>query len=298
MPRFLTTSGKAYLLLALTGLCWSGTHVVGRAMAGHVPPMGATFIRWSVPILILLPFAWPHLKRDWALIKRHWLILTCFGLPGGPVFAALQYSGLQYTTALNASIMNSVSPVLVAAFGAILFRDRLRPLQALGVTISLTGVLTLISRGNLEILRTLALNYGDVLLLINQASWAVYTTCLRLKPSIHWLSFLFIICLMSTIGIVPLWIHEMNSGYVFQATWLTFGSLAFMAIFSGMVAFACFNVGTELIGANRASPFTHLIPLYSAVLSLAFLDEHLQLFHVAGFFTILAGVWLAARGKG
>ena len=71
-----------------------------------------------------------------------------------------------------------------------------------------------------------------------------------------------------------------------------------MAIFSGMVAFACFNVGTELVGANRASPFTHLIPLYSAVLSMAFLGEHLQLFHVAGFLAILAGVWMAARGKG
>jgi drug/metabolite transporter (DMT)-like permease len=295
--RFLGTSGKAYLLLAFAGLCWSGTHIVGRAMAGHVPPMGATFVRWAVPILILLPFAWEHLKRDWPLIKKHWLILTCLGLPGGPVFAALQYSGLQYTTALNASIMNSVSPVLVAAFGAILFRDRLGPLQALGVATSLTGVLTVVSRGNLEVVRTLALNYGDLLLLLNQTSWAVYTTCLRLKPQIHWLSFLFIICVLSTIGTIPLWAQEIQSGYVFKADWMTFGALAYMAIFSGMVAFACFNVGTELVGANRASPFTHLIPLYSAVLSMVFLGEHLQLFHVAGFLTIIAGVWLAARGK-
>jgi drug/metabolite transporter (DMT)-like permease len=298
MPLIDAKSGKAYLLLALAGLSWSGTHIVGRAMAGHVPPYGATFIRWSVPILILLPFAWPHLKRDWATIKRHWLILACFGVPGGPIFAGLQYTGLQYTEALNASIMNSVSPVLVAAFGALLFRDRLGWLQALGITISLGGVITVVSRGDLDVIRTLALNFGDVLLIINQSCWAVYTTCLRLRPAIHWISFLFLICVFSTIGVLPFWFWEMQSGYVFQPTLLTYGALAYMAIFSGMVAFACFNIGTELIGPIRAAPFTHLIPLFSAILSILFLGEYLQAFHVIGFLTILAGVWLAARGKG
>jgi len=141
------------------------------------------------------------------------------------------------------------------------------------------------------------LNFGDVLLLINQSAWAVYSTCLRVKPNIHWLSFLFLICLFSTIGVLPLWAWEIHSGFVLQPTLLTFASLAYMAIFSGMVAFACFNLGTEKIGANRAAPFTHLIPLYSAVLAYIFLGERLAPYHIIGFAAIIAGVWLAAHRK-
>ena len=288
---------KAALLLSIAGLSWAGTHVIGRAMAGHVPPYGATFVRWFVPIFILLPIVWPHLKRDWPLVRRHWPILAALGLPGGPVFAGLQYTGLQHTTALNASIMNSISPVLVAAFGALLFRDRFGWLQSLGITISLGGVLTIVSRGDPDVICHLALNYGDVLLIINQSAWAVYSSCLRLKPAIHWLTFLFLICVFSTIGVLPFWFWEMREGLVFQPTLLTAGALAYMAIFPGMVAFACYNRGVDLIGANRAAPFTHLIPVFSAILSITLLGEHLQLFHVVGFLAILAGVWLAARGR-
>lgn len=298
MPRPFSPFAKAALLLALAGLCWSGTHVLGRAMAGHVPPFGTSFVRWAVPILILLPFVWGHLRRDWPLIRRHFLLLFALGLPGGPVFAGLQYVGLQYTTALNASIMNSLSPVLVAGAGALLFRDRVAPLQVAGIAISLAGVLLVVARADLEVLRTLALNSGDLILLVNQASWAIYSCCLRQKPAIHWLTFLFLICVFSSIGVAPFWLWEMAEGYHFQPTLLTAGALVYMAIFPGMVAFACFNRGTELIGATRAAPFTHLIPVFSAVLAVLFLGEHIALYHLAGFATILAGIWLAARGRG
>ncbi len=288
-------AGLAIVLLALAGLCWSGTHVIGRAMADHVPPFGATFVRWFVPVLILLPFAEPYLRRDWSLIKRHWLILLLLGLPGGPVFSGLQFIGLQYTTATNASLMNSVSPVLIAAMGVLIFRDRISALLALGIATSLAGVVVVVMRGDLAVLLGLSLNKGDLILIANQACWALYSACLRLKPAIHWLSFLFLICLFSAIGVIPFRLWEIQQGHVFHADWLTAGALAYMAIFPGMVAFACYNVGIERIGANRAGAFTHLIPIYSATLAMIFLGEVLQLYHVAGFVLILAGVTLAAR---
>ena len=121
-------SGLApYAILALTALLWAGNHVAGRASAGHVPPLAIATVRWVVPTLLLLPFAWSHLRRDWPLVRSHWKTLVLLAAIGGGVFGALQYVGLQYTTAINASVLNSLSPVLIALSGAILFRDRLRP---------------------------------------------------------------------------------------------------------------------------------------------------------------------------
>ena len=94
---------NAYLLLALAGLCWSGNHIVGRAVAGHVPPFGLSTARWLLPAIALAPVALPYLRRDWPLIKAHWRIMAFFALTGGALFSALQYLGLQYTTALNVS---------------------------------------------------------------------------------------------------------------------------------------------------------------------------------------------------
>src|SRR5262252_759996 len=103
--------GNAYLVLALASLFWSGNHVLGRAIAGHVPPLGISTLRWLLPALVLGVAAREHLRRDWPLIRRHWRILLLLGLTGGSIFTVLQYVALQYTTALNMSVMNSLAPV-------------------------------------------------------------------------------------------------------------------------------------------------------------------------------------------
>jgi len=288
-------AARAYLMLATAGLCWSGTHVVARAMAGHVPPIGAALVRWAVPSVLLLAVAWPYLKRDWPLIKRHWPVLVLLGIPGGIIFSALQHTGMIYTTVMNASIMNSMSPVLIVAAGALVFRDRIGIAQVIGVAISLAGVMVVVTRGNFEVLAGLKFNKGDLILLANQMAWAVYSACIRLRPPIHWLSFLYIICLLSTVGLIPVYYIEHASGFTIQPTVMTAWALLYMAIFPGMVAFACWNMGVEAIGANRAGVFMHLIPIYSTTLAYFLLGEQLQAYHAVGFVTILTGVAIAAR---
>src|SRR6185295_14734911 len=110
-----SSSSTAYLLVALAALCWSGNHILGRAIAGHVPPFAISTVRWVVPALILWPFAHRHLRQDWPVIRRHWSVFLFLALTGGTVFGALQYIGLQYTTAINVSVLNSLAPVLIVA---------------------------------------------------------------------------------------------------------------------------------------------------------------------------------------
>ncbi len=284
-----------YVLLALAGLFWSGNHIAGRAGAGQVPPISMAGIRWLIGAAFLWPFVHAKVRRDLPVLKANWKIVVPMIIGGGAIFSALQYTALNYTTALNASIFNSFAPVVIGAAGALLFRDRFTKLQMLGILVSLIGVMNIASRGDFQVLRTLTFNYGDVLLLINMGVWAIYCACLRLLPKVDPLSFIFALALLTGIILFPGFLWEHFHGYQFQATWTTFFVMAYVSIFPGVLAYICWNGGQEQLGASRAAIFLHLIPIYGAILATLLLGEHLQLFHVAGFVMILAGVWLAAR---
>jgi len=285
-----------YLVLALASLCWSGNHLMGRAIAGHVPPLTITTLRWLLAAAILFPFIRAHLARDWPLIRGHLGVLIYLSLIGGGVFGALQFVGLQLTTALNVSVMNSLGPVFIAAAGAAMFRDRLTAGQFAGIVVSLLGVLAIISKLDPGVLTQFAFNTGDILILINMVLWSVYSASMRWRPKIHPASFMFTFCAISGIAMLPAFAWEYSTGFVLQPTVLTFSAIAFVTVFSTIVAFACWTRGIELIGPNRAGVFLHLIPIFSALLTGALLGEPLMGYHVVGFALILAGVWCAARG--
>ena len=284
-----------YLLVALAALCWAGNHVVGRAVAGEVPPLAIAAIRWVVPSLILLPVAWPHLKRDWPALRGHWWVLIVLSVLGGGLFGALQYVGLKFTTAINVSVLNSLAPVLIALAGAALFRDRLGWLQALGVAISLGGVLAIVGRGDPSLLASLDFNWGDLIIVFNMVLFGVYSACLRLRPQVHALTFMLIFAVISSLATIPFAIAEHLSGDVLRPTLTTLAALAYASIFPSLVANMAWNRGVELIGSIRSGAMLHLIAIYSAILASLFLGEHLLPYHFAGFALILAGVWLAAR---
>lgn len=283
-----------YVLLALAALCWSGNHIVGRAMAGEVPPVGVSMLRWLLPLVFLWPLARPHMTRDWPLMRKHWGVMLWLSITGGALFSALQYIGLQYTSALNVSVFNSLVPVLIVAVGALLFRDRIGGLQLAGIATSSMGVLVIIARGRIDTFQQLAFNWGDLIIVLNMLIFAIYAAYLRLRPQINGWSFMFALAAISVVTTLPFAIWEALAGVTFKATWLTFGAVAYVSIFPSVIAFAAWNRGVELIGANRSGPFLHLVPIYTAVVGTAILGESLAVFHVIGFGLILTGVWLAS----
>ncbi len=284
-----------YLLLALASLFWSGNHVVGRALTDHVPPFTLSTLRWLIGAILLWPIARPRLARDGPLIRRHWGILLFLGATGGTLFSALQYLGLQLTTALNTSVFNSLTPVMIAAVGALIFADCLTRLQLLVIATSLAGALAIVTRCDAQVLTELRFNRGDLVIVLNMAVFAVYSVYLRRRPPIHWLSFIFVLAVVSTLGTLPLMLWEAAAGMIWRPTVPTVLAIAYVAGFPSVAAFVFFNRGVERIGANRAGVFQHLVPLYSAILATALLGERLFAYHVLGFALILTGVRLTAR---
>jgi drug/metabolite transporter (DMT)-like permease len=284
-----------YLLLAAAALFWSGNHIVGRAIHGEVPPIGISALRWALPSAALFFLARAQIARDWPAIRTHWKAMLWLGVTGGALFTTLQYVGLQYTSALNVSVLNSLVPVLIVAAGTIIFQDRIAAMQLAGIATSSIGVLVIIARGELAQLKSLEFNWGDLIILCNMAVFSVYAACLRLQPKIHWLSFMFVFGAISALTTAPFWAWEAASGINFKLSALTIGAVLYVSIFPSLLAFAAWNRGAELIGAIRSGPFLHLVPIFTAVIGTTLLGEHLALFHVIGFVLILAGVWLASH---
>ena len=140
---------NAYLLLIFTALFWAGNQVLGRAVVGQIPPIHYSFLRWLGATLLILPFAWPHLRGDWANIKARWLYLVIIGSVGGGMFNTLQYIGLNYTSALNSLVLNSTGPIFIGLACFIAFRDKITLAQLLGTLVSTAGVLAIVTRGDI-----------------------------------------------------------------------------------------------------------------------------------------------------
>jgi len=285
---------NAYFLVTVSAACWAGNHAIGRAIAGHVPPASLTVLRWIGALAILLPIALPHLRGDWRTLLKSWPIVLFLGVAGGAVFTTLQYVALKYTTALNVGVLNSLPPAIIAFLGFAIFGDRMRPIQVLGLAVSLFGVLAIVSAGSVEQLLHLQFNKGDLLVVLSMTLWATYSAFLRLLPPVHGLSFVVAMALIAIVGNLPLMAYEHYSGDQLQATWTTLLTVVYTAIFPSVVAYVFWSRGVELIGATRGGVFLHLVPPFGAFLAIVFLGERLGMHHVLGFLLILAGVRMAS----
>jgi len=300
MPsRMAAIHASPYLLLTLTVLFWSINWVSGRAIAGHVSPLAFTFIRWLGAFVIMLPFAWREIRAQWPAIRRHWKLIAWLGFWGTGLHNAFAYVGLQFTTATNGVILNSSVPIMIIAVGWLVYRDTITRIQALGVAISLAGVLAILTRGDLGVLASFSLNKGDLIVLAGMIFWAAYTVFLRIKPAE--VGGLALLTCCSAVGICllfPLFLVEMIffGGHV-ELRPATLAAMAYVAIFPSFVGYVFWNRAVAEVGSNVAGIFMHLMPVFGSILAWIFLGERIELFHLAGIALILGGITLTSRGR-
>lgn len=284
-----------WFLLMLPPLFWSGNFVLGRAVAGEVPPVALAFWRWAGGALIVLPLAWPYLRRDLPALRRQWRLVLLLSAIGIAVFNTFVYIGLNTTTALNAVMMQSAMPVLIVLMSFLLIGERITPLQALGVAVSLTGAVTLIARGDLGVLAALAFNTGDLWVLAATISYAGYTALVRNRPSVHPMTFLLAIFAPGALMLLPFYLWESLNRWPLVLTPVSAAAVAYVAIFPSILAYLAWNRSVELVGANRTGLSVHLMPVFGSLLAIGFLGEQPQLFHALGIGLIAGGILLASR---
>jgi len=293
-PSLTAWHPSPYLLLVLTTLFWSGNFVLGRAVHTVFTPFTLSFWRWAVALLILLPFVWTSLRQQGSLLRRHWPVLLLLSVLGVVNFNTCVYIGLHTTTATNAVIMLSITPVLIVALSFLLLRQTVTGWQALGIALSLSGVLVIVGRGDVGSLLGWQVNSGDLWILAAVFSWALYSVCLRWRPAeLEPLNFQAATMIIGVVILMPLYGWDLAQDRVFTLNTAAVVSILYLALFPSILAYIFWNRAVAELGANRTGQFLHLMPAFGAVLAMIFLGERLYAFHAAGIALIALGIWLA-----
>lgn len=285
-----------YLLLTLTALFWSGNMVLGRGIRADVPPLALAFWRWAIAFVLVLPLALPHLKSQWPRLKAGWKPVLILGLIGVGGYNTFAYLALQHTSATNAVLLNSFIPVATVAISWAFLGKHLRRIEGLGVIVSLCGALTIVARGDLAILMHLDLNVGDAWMLLAVLVWAIYTVGLAWRPTgVHPMLMLAAMTAVGLAALVPAYAWEMTQGRHINVHFGSLASLAYVGIFPSFIGYIFYNRGVAEVGANKASLFIHLMPVFGTLLSAIFLSEIPLWYHYLGIGLIFTGIWLTTK---
>jgi drug/metabolite transporter (DMT)-like permease len=288
------------LLLTLPPLLWAGNAIVGRLVREAVPPMTLNLLRWTIALLVLLPLGWRTLRGGHGIVVR-WRRYALLGLFGIGMYNSLQYLALQTSTPINATLVASGMPVWMMLVGRIFYGVRVRPWQVGGAVLSIVGVLVVLCRGDVGQLLALRLVAGDLFMILATIAWSFYSWML-LQPDdaaplrADWAAFLAV-----QVGYGLLW-----SGAFAGAEWAlgahpiawsgtVIAALLFVATGPAVLAFAMWGAGVRRAGPSIGAFFVNLTPLFTALLSTAFLGELPHAYHALAFLLIVGGIVVSAR---
>jgi drug/metabolite transporter (DMT)-like permease len=296
-PQFLRLGflwRSAWALLIAANLFWAGNIVLGRGLAGYVPPVTLAWCRWTGAFLIALPFAWPLLRRDLPAFRRHWPMMLLLSATGIASYNALSYIGLNSTTALNVLLLQSASPLVIIVWAFLLVREVPSRRQTIGVLLSLCGVVAIAAKGSLATLLALRINPGDIWVFVGICIYAPYCVIIRRRPAAHPFSFLTATMGIGSCLLLPFMLAEFAAGARIHSSAPVWAGIAYTAVMPSLVAYLFFNRALELTGPGPAGQSMHLMPLFGSILAVLFLHERFHAYHAAGIILIAAGILFAS----
>lgn len=279
-------------------LFWASNFIFARELNQSVAPVTLAFWRWLVAVLVLFPFAIKPLIKQWPLVKNNLGYLTISAFLGVTMFNTMLYFGSQTSAALNLSLISITTPVFIVIFARIFYAEILTIKRILGILLVATGVIVLITRGQLSSLVNLEFRIGDLWMLIGAMMFALYSILLIKKPEgLDIRAFQLSTFVLGVALLLPLyaWEYAVVGPPVVNAT--VIGSIVYLGIFASLVSYVLWNQSVLLIGASKAGMIYYTIPLTSGILAWYFLGEKVGLLHVASGTLIISGIFLANYEK-
>ena len=287
----------AYLILILTTIFWSGNFIVGKAASTYeIPPFSLNFYRWFFAGLILLPFTFKELIEKKNYIFDNIVFFTILGVTSITIFNSIVYYSLYYTQVISGILMISTIPVWIIFISSILNIEKTNIFQIIGVIFSLTGVIFIITKADLEIIKNLDFNKGDLSMVVAMFSWAVYSALLKSKKyEISQFALLEVVIITGLIFLTPIYFIEMYLGNVIVLGIPFVLTLTYVVFFPGLASFIFWIKGISIIGANRAGVFLHLMPIFGAIMAMIIFNEKFMYYHILGAIFIVAGITLSNK---
>lgn len=290
-------NSRAYLLLAITTLCWGGNAVAGKMAVGHISPMVLTFLRWLIATVVIFSISVPYTKRDWHLVRPRIFYFLALGAIGFTGFNAMLYNALQYTSAINTVVIQAGIPMFIFGLNYLLFRTRVVFGQVIGFFLTIISVGLLASQGELDRLLHMTLNFGDGLMIIAVIAYSIYTIILRWKPAVNWRTLMAFSSLGALLAAIPALFWEMQNAATIWPDAFGWATVLYTVIFASLTAQVLYVMGVDMIGPNRAGLFINLIPVFGTLLSVAILGETLHSYQLLALLLAFCGIAVAERKK-
>ena len=289
----------AYFILILTTIFWSGNFIVGKAASMfQIPPFSLNFYRWFFAGLILLPFTYKEILNNKKYVLDNLGFFIILGITSITIFNSIVYYSLYYTQVISGILMISTIPVWIIFISSILKIEKTNIFQIIGVILSLTGVIFIITKADLNLIKNLDFNKGDLSMVIAMFSWAIYSALLKSKKyEISQVSLLEVVIICGLFFLIPIYFIEMNMGNLIILGKPFYLILAYVVIFPGLASFFFWIKGISIIGANRAGIFLHLMPIMGAIMAMLIFEERFMFYHILGAIFIIAGITLSNKKK-
>jgi drug/metabolite transporter (DMT)-like permease len=291
-----STPGGAHIMLALTALCLAGNHVIGRSVQGEIPPVGLSFWRWMTGALILAPLVLPRAFKRRAIYREHLRTLSVLGaLIIGSTTVVLV--ALNFTTAINVSLINAMQPVLTVALAVVFLHEHPSKPGIAGIVVSFCGGAVMLAEGDWSNLSGLRFNGGDLFALAAMLGLSMYALNLRRLPSdLTMIESLFATIVTGCLMLFPFYVVESIIYMPVAANSTTVVVVLALALLVSVFGNLMWNAGNLIIGPSRAAIFINLIPLFGAMLAVGFLGERIHFYHWIGAPLICLGIWLIVGG--
>jgi drug/metabolite transporter (DMT)-like permease len=291
---------RYYVYLALAPLFWAGNWVAARGVHELISPIGLNFSRWIIASLVLIPISLPSVIRQWPIIRQEWGRLFLLSLMGSTLFSILVFWGLHHTTAINAVVLNSSLSFFIILGSWLFLRDRMTKRQAVGMVLSVIGVLIVIGKGDPTFLLHLEFGFGDMLILLAMPLWAAYSVVIKTHPTrLDSMGLVAVTSFMAAVMCTLCYGVEvaLDPSTLPEPGFELISAIIYIALFPSIAAVFCWNEGIKGLSPNMASYLYPLMPAYGTILSVFFLGEELHMFQLVGLVVILAGVYICTLPK-
>ncbi|NQY52161.1 MAG: DMT family transporter [Campylobacteraceae bacterium] len=287
---------KVYISLVLCVLFWSGNFIIGKYLNTNVEAVELAFFRWFFVLLFIFPtLFFVNVKKIIRVTKENIFIMSALALLGITLFNTIVYSALKSTSATNALLINSTTPLMILFFSYVFYKTKILKIQVLGIIISTFGVAFLILKGNILNILDLESHSGDLYILLSSLCWTFYSLLLKFKPKeFRFYEFFVSLVILGFIFLLPIYLYQ---GYSLQEElkqiqnyWYFF---LYISFFTSILSYFFWNIGIDEIGAAKTGQFTHLMPLFGSFLAYIFLGESLSFYHIIGALLIAAGIYLS-----
>jgi len=283
---------KERIFLVLANLFWAGNYVFGKYVVEEMSPLWITFSRWILALLVLFPVSYFVERPNYRdLIRIHWLPIFVMGILGVVGYNLFLYGALEYTSPMNASIVNSLNPAMIVIFSYFILKERITIVNVAGFVLSLIGVLLILTEGRLELIFHTTYNRGDLMMIGANLSWVLYSIIAK-RLSIPPITLTVCSVFFSVIVLLPFLFTEPIKLSDFSAGAMT--GIIYMAIFPSVFSYIFWNASVKKVGPSHAGVYLNLIAVFTAIITLL-LGESIQTTQIVGGALVLIGVYFATK---